>query len=186
MSCRTVAKSCFTTTSSWLQTDADAQPSRDLRGTAEAPVGNCRIYVTMMAQLAYHRPSRRPQRRTDATFSSDPRLVDDSINETTMSDLEDNNPFQTEADEAHSETASNVDISEPATPPAHPSRILSPPATPSMNRNFVRPAPAYKAPQTSPKSEFCCMRDRWLHSGEDVEIQARLPHERIPCLLKDV
>lgn len=108
-----------------------------------------------------------------------------------MSDLDEHNPFQTpfqtDADDAHSDpdspansnSNSNVDLSsEPATPPAHPTRILaSPPSSPGINRGFASgqsptsKQAVYKAPQPAFKSDFCCARDRWLHSGEDVEIQ---------------
>ncbi len=57
--------------------------------------------------------------------------------------------------------------------PTHPARILSPPATPGvLNRSFSIPQ-GQKPPQQVIKSDFCCSRDRWLHSGEDVEIQVR-------------
>ncbi|KLO17960.1 hypothetical protein SCHPADRAFT_913377 [Schizopora paradoxa] len=87
-----------------------------------------------------------------------------------MSDFEDANPFQT-TDDVQSETVSNIDLSEPSTPPTHPARILSPPPTPGvLNRSFSRPQ-AQRPSQQVIKSDFCCSRDRWLHSGEDVEIQ---------------
>ncbi|KAI5121504.1 hypothetical protein M0805_006541 [Coniferiporia weirii] len=109
-----------------------------------------------------------------------------------MSDFDDHNPFQTDADDvvdadadAHSEPDSpddsNVDLSsEPATPPAHPARILaSPPTSPGVNIGFASPTSVTSTPKqpsqrpTQPpfKNDFCCARDRWLHSGEDVEIQ---------------
>ena len=125
-----------------------------------------------------------------------------------MSDFEDHNPFRTDDDGGiHSDpevevnidadgadspdgSASNVDLSsEPATPPAHPARILaSPPTSPGVNRGFAasasgtgaastlpRQAPTYglRPPQQQFKSDFCCSMDRWLHSGEDVEIHVR-------------
>ena len=95
-----------------------------------------------------------------------------------MSDFEDHNPFQSNVEEVHSdlESSSNVDLnSEPSTPPAHPARIPTSPTSPGTNRNFVatqtiRQA-AYRPPQQNFKSDFCCARDRWLHSGEDTEVQ---------------
>lgn len=67
--------------------------------------------------------------------------------------------------------------SEASTPPAHPARIpSSPPLSPGMARGFgsppaTSPRQAFRPPQPTFKSDFCCARDRWLHSGEDVEIQ---------------
>ena len=113
---------------------------------------------------------------------------------------DDHNPFRTEVDVSHSdEDFSNVDNgvevmkngleeaelpvdseSEASTPPAHPARIpSSPPLSPGMKASFGSPPAmgasqgAFRAPQPQPafKSDFCCTRDRWLHSGEDVEIQ---------------
>ena len=103
----------------------------------------------------------------------------------TMADFDDHNPFQTDLDAARSDSESpdnnNVDLSsEPSTPPAHPARIpASPPVSPGTNRVFSSPPSSaqkqasFRAPQPAFKSEFCCARDRWLHSGEDVEIQVR-------------
>lgn len=102
-----------------------------------------------------------------------------------MSDFEDHNPFQTEVDDARSEPEDsnngNVDLSsEPSTPPADPVRIpSSPPVSPGVNRGFASPPlsaskqSTFRAQQPGFKSDFCCGRDRWLHSGEDVEIQVR-------------
>ncbi|KAH7914639.1 hypothetical protein BJ138DRAFT_1143565 [Hygrophoropsis aurantiaca] len=82
--------------------------------------------------------------------------------------LEDDNPFETDADRLSSETSSTskVNISAPSSPPPHPARLLSP-ASPS--RPFPSPG-SNRQPQTTFKSDFCCTRDRWLHSGEDIEI----------------
>ncbi|KAH7927855.1 hypothetical protein BV22DRAFT_1117956 [Leucogyrophana mollusca] len=82
--------------------------------------------------------------------------------------FEDDNPFETDADRLSSETSSTskVNISAPSSPPPHPSRLLSPT---SPSRPFPSPG-SNRQPQTTFKSDFCCGRDRWLHSGEDVEI----------------
>ncbi|EJD07565.1 uncharacterized protein FOMMEDRAFT_115887 [Fomitiporia mediterranea MF3/22] len=85
-----------------------------------------------------------------------------------MSDFDEHNPFQTDVDDVRSErdspNNSNVDLSsEPSTPPAHPARI---PASPPVSAGN-----SFRAPQHAYKDDFCCARDRWLHSGEDVEIQ---------------
>lgn len=114
-------------------------------------------------------------------FSSFNIDIDDDHDSRSMSDFEDHNPFRADNDDVHSEpeTNSNVDLSsEPDTPPAHPSRILaSPPTSPGVNREFspaqiLKPA-SFRPPPQVYKSDFCCARDRWLHSGEDVEIQVR-------------
>lgn len=92
--------------------------------------------------------------------------------------------------DADSPGGSNVDLSsEPNTTPAHPSRILaSPPTSPGVNRGFAASTSGVQSPSALPrqmpannyrampqqqqfKSDFCCSMDRWLHSGEDVEIQ---------------
>ncbi|KAF8884989.1 hypothetical protein BD779DRAFT_1534905 [Infundibulicybe gibba] len=74
-----------------------------------------------------------------------------------MDTFEDENPFDQDGDRISSEASSTskVDLSEPPSPPPHPSRQLSP-ASPNPSAPF--------------KSDFCCMRDRLLHSGDDIEI----------------
>lgn len=120
-------------------------------------------------------------------LSNSPQLVSLSPTYTveTMSDFEEHNPFQTDVDDpqsdADSPNNSNVDLSsEPDTPPAHPARIpASPPVSAGINRGFSSPPgsagrqAAFKPPPPAFKSDYCCPRDRWLHSGEDVEIQVR-------------
>ncbi|TDL23665.1 hypothetical protein BD410DRAFT_746379 [Rickenella mellea] len=86
-----------------------------------------------------------------------------------MSDFEDENPFQTEADDVSSVTVSHVEISAPSSPPSHPSRILSSPSSPTVTRPVLS-SPPQKQPQQTFKTDFCCGLDRWLHSGEDIEI----------------
>lgn len=93
-----------------------------------------------------------------------------------MSDFEDDNPFKADGEDAPSENESHVvDLSAPSTPPSHPARILSPPiSSPPLNRT-IRPQTAPQRPaHNAPKAEYCCAKDRWLHSGEDVEIQVCL------------
>ena len=111
-----------------------------------------------------------------------------------MSEFDDHNPFRNDDDitqvgpEPSSPVGSNVDLSsEPSTPPTHPARIpaaaASPPTSPGVNRGFISPPLSARAQTTfsgraqqpSFKSDFCCARDRWLHSGEDVEIQVLYP-----------
>ncbi|EGN92207.1 hypothetical protein SERLA73DRAFT_191464 [Serpula lacrymans var. lacrymans S7.3] len=89
-----------------------------------------------------------------------------------MEAFEDDNPFETDADRLSSETSSTskVNISAPSSPPSHPSRLVSPtsPGT-NMNQPFSPPGSRRHA-QATFKTDFCCTRDQWLHSGEDFEI----------------
>ena len=94
-----------------------------------------------------------------------------------MDAFEDENPFDTDVDRYPSEASSTsrVDLSAPASPPAHTPRVLSPTLSPDRERP-VFPSPGTgsagrspRAPPT-PKEDYCCYRDQWLHSGEDVEI----------------
>src|SRR5262245_25987902 len=87
-----------------------------------------------------------------------------------METFEDENPFDNDADRFHSATssASKVNISDPPSPSSHPSPIL-PSSTPRQSRPFPSPG-SNKQPQTTFKNEYCCARDRDLHSGDDFEI----------------
>ncbi|KAJ7493459.1 hypothetical protein B0H11DRAFT_2006518 [Mycena galericulata] len=87
-----------------------------------------------------------------------------------MEAFEDENPFESDSDRLASaqSSPSNVDLSEPPSPPPNPSRQLSPPS-PSLTRPFPSPG-THRQPQATVKSDFCCTRDRVLHSGDDVEI----------------
>ncbi|KAJ4473700.1 hypothetical protein J3R30DRAFT_3296221 [Lentinula aciculospora] len=87
-----------------------------------------------------------------------------------MEAFDDENPFDTESDRIPSSTSSTtkVDISEPPSPPFNPSRQLSLETT-----NPERPFPSqgtHRPQHPNFKSDFCCARDRILHSGEDIEI----------------
>ncbi|KAF9813436.1 hypothetical protein IEO21_05595 [Rhodonia placenta] len=86
---------------------------------------------------------------------------------------EEENPFgEVEPERIHSDTSSTsrVAVSEPASPP-RPSRALSsPPETPPSKRTTFPSQGSHRQPQVY-KNDFCCVRDQWLHSGEDVEIQ---------------
>ncbi|KAI0924016.1 hypothetical protein AcW1_006799 [Taiwanofungus camphoratus] len=89
-----------------------------------------------------------------------------------MEAFEDDNPFETEPEHIPSDTSSSskVAVSEPSSPPSQPSRILtSPPMSPPAKRPTFPSSGSHRQPQTY-KSDFCCTRDQWLHSGEDVEI----------------
>ncbi|KAJ3814174.1 hypothetical protein EV368DRAFT_34672 [Lentinula lateritia] len=88
-----------------------------------------------------------------------------------MEAFDDENPFDTESDHIPSETSSTskVDISEPPSPPFNPSRQLSSEIT-SPERTFPSQGPLRQPQGSNFKSDFCCARDRILHSGDDVEI----------------
>ncbi|KAK7031375.1 sorting nexin-41 [Favolaschia claudopus] len=78
--------------------------------------------------------------------------------------------FKSDSDRLTSATSSSdkVDLSEPPSPPPDPSRQLSP-TSPTLTRPFPSPGTA-RQPAATFKSDFCCQRDRVLHSGDDVEI----------------
>jgi hypothetical protein len=87
-----------------------------------------------------------------------------------MDGFEDDNPFDNDADRVSSETssASKVDLSEPVSP--IPAQRNLPPTSPQPSRPFPSPGPTRQAAQPQDKTDFCCQRDRVLHSGEDIEI----------------
>ena len=92
-----------------------------------------------------------------------------------MEAFEDENPFESEPGHLHSNASSRVDITDMPSPifDAQPSRAISPvsptsPTSPTRRNAFPSPG-SHRQPQTF-KSDFCCSRDHWLHSGEDVEI----------------
>jgi sorting nexin-41/42 len=97
-----------------------------------------------------------------------------------MEPFEDENPFST-ADPPLSSASSNshVDVSAPSSPPNRTVTLPSSPPrlsiqTPSLRSGFPSQGSGHSPrPQTS-KSDFCCIRDQWLHSGEDVEITVSL------------
>jgi hypothetical protein len=82
-----------------------------------------------------------------------------------MDALQDDNPFDQDGEHIASETSSTskLDLSEPSSP----TRRFSPSSP--LSRPFPSPG-SHRQPQMSFKSDFCCTRDRVLHSGEDVEI----------------
>ncbi|KAJ7035660.1 hypothetical protein C8F04DRAFT_514622 [Mycena alexandri] len=87
-----------------------------------------------------------------------------------MEAFEDENPFESDSDRLTSTTSSptQIDLSEPPSPPANADRQLSP-TSPTLSRPFPSPG-SHRQPQSTFKSDFCCARDRVLHSGDDVEI----------------
>ncbi|GBE86505.1 Sorting nexin-41 [Sparassis crispa] len=90
-----------------------------------------------------------------------------------MEPFEDENPFEIEPDRIHSDSSSTskVTLSEPSSPSPAPARVLaSPPTSPSPEKRPTFPSSgSHRQPQAF-KSDFCCIRDQWLHSGEDVEV----------------
>ncbi|KAI0763744.1 hypothetical protein BD413DRAFT_483405 [Trametes elegans] len=94
-----------------------------------------------------------------------------------MDAFEDENPFESEPGRLQSpdSSSSRVDLSGPgalSSPPVsaqQPPRAVSPPTSPGARRNAFPSPGSHRQPQAF-KSDFCCARDRWLHSGEDVEI----------------
>ncbi|KAF8271595.1 hypothetical protein EI94DRAFT_1720139 [Lactarius quietus] len=86
-----------------------------------------------------------------------------------MEPFEDENPFST-ADPPLSSASSNshVDVSAPPSPAnfalALPS---SPTGTPSLRGGFPSQGSGPTSRPLTSKSDFCCIRDQWLHSGEE-------------------
>ncbi|KAI6149729.1 hypothetical protein BKA82DRAFT_997966 [Pisolithus tinctorius] len=87
-----------------------------------------------------------------------------------MEAFEDDNPFENDVDRISSETSSTsrVNISAPSSPPPSAAHLVSPTIS-HHSRPFPSPGTS-KQPQPMYKTDFCCNRDRWLHSGDDVEI----------------
>ncbi|KAI6023754.1 hypothetical protein BKA83DRAFT_4263393 [Pisolithus microcarpus] len=87
-----------------------------------------------------------------------------------MEAFEDDNPFENDVDRLSSEASSTsrVNISAPSSPPPSTAHLVSPTIS-HQSRPFPSPGTS-RQPQPMYKSDFCCNRDRWLHSGGDVEI----------------
>jgi hypothetical protein len=93
-----------------------------------------------------------------------------------MEPFEDENPFST-VDPPLSSASSNshVDVSAPSSPPNHAVTLPSSPPriaiqTSSLRTGFPSQGSGHSPRPPTSKSDFCCIRDHWLHSGEDVEI----------------
>jgi len=93
-----------------------------------------------------------------------------------MEPFEDENPFST-ADPPLSSASSNshVDVSAPSSPPNRAVTLPSSPPritiqTSSLRTGFPSQGSGHSPRPPTSKSDFCCIRDHWLHSGEDVEI----------------
>ncbi|KAG5221000.1 Sorting nexin, cytoplasm-to-vacuole targeting pathway/endosomal [Salix suchowensis] len=83
-----------------------------------------------------------------------------------MDTFEDENPFETEeTNTSEVSSTSKVDLSEPPSPAHRPARFASLPASPQLSRPFPSPG-TRRQPATNYKTDFCCARDRFLHSGK--------------------
>lgn len=96
-----------------------------------------------------------------------------------MEPFEDENPFST-ADPPLSSASSNshVDVSSPSSPANHTVTLpVSPPRlaiqSPTSRSGFPSQGSGHSPRLPTSKSDFCCVCDQWLHSGEDVEIVVR-------------
>src|SRR5579863_7607314 len=99
-----------------------------------------------------------------------------------MEPFEDENPFST-PDPPLSSASSNshVDVSAPSSPPNRTVTLPSIPPrigieTPPLRNGFPSQGSGHSPRTPAPKSDFCCFRDQWLHSGEDVEIFVSLSY----------
>ncbi|KAL0580602.1 Sorting nexin, cytoplasm-to-vacuole targeting pathway/endosomal sorting [Marasmius crinis-equi] len=81
-----------------------------------------------------------------------------------MEGFDDENPFENIS--SQSSSTAQIDVSEPSSPPSNATNQLSPK---SPSRPFPSPG-SHRQPKDNHKTEFCCGRDRELHSGEDIEI----------------
>jgi sorting nexin-41/42 len=78
------------------------------------------------------------------------------------------NPFTEIEPTSETSSTSKVNISEPPSPLPAAARQLSPTAA-QFNRPFPSPG-SQRQSQPYSKVDFCCARDRVLHSDEEVEI----------------
>ncbi|TFY74615.1 hypothetical protein EWM64_g9397 [Hericium alpestre] len=78
-------------------------------------------------------------------------------------DFEDENPFTSDPPLSSASSTSHVNVSPP--PPA-----TNLPSSPTSRPPFPSPGSNAAPRQPAQKSDYCCFRDQWLHSGEDVEI----------------
>jgi len=88
----------------------------------------------------------------------------------TLDNFEEENPFDQDGDRIPSETSSTskVALYEPPSPP-YPSLQLSPTSA-NMNRPPFPSPGSHRPSNANYKTDFCCARDRVLHSGDDMEI----------------
>lgn len=116
-----------------------------------------------------HLSKQRTAQLYQATLSQE-RRASVTCKMNTLNDFEDDNPFEQEGPNVSSEASSTsqVAIFESASPP-QPTQPLSP-TSQNMDRPPFPSSGSHKAPQANFKSDFCCSTDRYLHSGEDVEI----------------
>ncbi|GJE91123.1 Phox homology domain and BAR domain-containing protein [Phanerochaete sordida] len=90
-----------------------------------------------------------------------------------MEPFEDENPFEAEGSHLNSDPSSpaNLDLSEPPSPPVDAyNGVLTPQlGSPSVSKPPFPSPGSHRLPQPY-KNDYCCARDHWLHSGEDVEV----------------
>ena len=106
---------------------------------------------------------------------------------TAMEAFEDDNPFESEPERLPSDgSSSQVNVSGVSSPDlsTQPTRVSSAPTSPSK-RNTFPSLGSHRQPQAY-KSDFCCGRDHWLHSGEDVEILVSIPIVYLPQPLPEM
>lgn len=92
-----------------------------------------------------------------------------------MNDFEDENPFEQDGARIPSETSSTSQVAlyEPPSPP-RPNLTLSP--VQNVNRPPFPSPGSHRLPQANYKTDICCSSDRFLHSGDDIEILVRHCH----------
>ncbi|KAI0343128.1 hypothetical protein BDW22DRAFT_1329370 [Trametopsis cervina] len=85
-----------------------------------------------------------------------------------METFEDENPFENEGLKSSVPSPARIDLSTPTSPTdTFKGTPSSPPA--SSDRPPFPSSGSHRLPQAY-KNDYCCIRDQWLHSGEDVEI----------------
>ncbi|KAI0044743.1 hypothetical protein FA95DRAFT_218862 [Auriscalpium vulgare] len=90
-----------------------------------------------------------------------------------MEAYEDENPFSTDPPLSSASSTSHVNVSAPSSPPVNTDHLPSSPGRDSIGGarpSFPSQGTGGRGSAPTVKSDFCCVRDQWLHSGEDVEI----------------
>lgn len=103
-----------------------------------------------------------------------------------MDTFEDDNPFDQENVHVIPPNSSSVrlDFSEPSSPRIQSASHL--PVSPSPDPQFPSPESKIKVQGNLNKTDFCCNRDRYLHSGENTDILVGFigSGTRFTCLFK--
>lgn len=89
-----------------------------------------------------------------------------------MNDFEDENPFEQDGTRIPSETSSTSQVALYEPPSPRPNLTLLPPVQNLSKPSFPSPG-SHRLPLSNYKTDFCCSSDRFLHSGDDVEILVR-------------